>query len=657
MFPSMPLPDFNAVGGPAFAAGLKGTGGASDLIAVLCNGGRPARLDFLPAMRSIDSPGLMRLIDNGVVLWPQDNTHYYAFAYQRPSSPRLKQSIDEPHQPMSEDTVNHYFVTPLIGALASLFNAGVVHGGIRTTNIFWRIGSSTPPQLGDCLSVPAGYGQPILFETLERAMCSPMGRGAGQHADDCYALGVTLALMFLGQNPLRGLSDEAIIQAKIERGSFISLIQNHRLPPTHMELLRGLLTDDARQRWTANDLEQWLTGRRLTPKNTDAGRRASRGFSFYGKDYWQTRPLAAALPSNIAEAVQVIENGSLNKWLRRALSDDDRADNMEEAQASVKENNKSAHVEDQMVARVCIALDPSAPIRYRGLSVLPTGIADMIVETVTQGGAHQLLAEIISSQLVTFWIEMQKEAKTDMVPVGQQFERMKSLIEKTTFGNGIERVMYELNPGLPCLSPFLRNAYITSAKHLLPALERLAVSGHRPREPMDRHLAAYLIVRERRNELLFDSMTAPENSPRRGLALLTLLSELQNRYGPDSVPNLAGWLAPLVEPAVQRFISKSLKEKLRGQIKDAVERGDLNALLRLVDDPRRIEHDQQDFMAARMLYFNIMKEINALEMQLANRDGIARSTGKPMAASISVFLAIMLVLAVILRMVWQAMTS
>ncbi len=82
----------------------------------------------------------------------------------------------------------------------------------------------------------------------------------------------------------------------------------------------------------------------------------------------------------------------------------------------------------------------------------------------------------------------------------------------------------------------------------------------------------------------------------------------------------------------------------------------MNGLIRLVDDPRRIERDQQEFMAARMLYLNILKETTDIESKLANRDNVVRQTGKPMAASISTFLAIMLVLAAIARAVFQALS-
>ncbi len=656
ILPGSPLPDLNSVGGAAYGAHIKGDA-ASDVMAILCNAGVMPRVDAVTSMRSVNHPSILRLLDSGVVHWPQDDTHYYAFAFQRPTAPRMVQHIDQPMLSMSEDAINHYFVFPLIGALVELARTGMVHNAIRPTNIFWRMGSATAPQLGECMSASAGFGQPALFEPIERAMSQPRGRGVGSHLDDCYALGVTIAMLVLGQNPLQGLDDEAIVNMKIDKGTFNALIGNRRISASHVELFRGLLSDDARQRWSPTDLEQWTHGRRLTPKNSDVGRRAARHIDFEGKEYWQVRPLAAAMAANVAAAAQMVESGGLDKWIRRALGDDDRAAALEEVKTDLKEEGgKITNYEDQLVTRCCIALDPQGPIRYRGLSLMPAGIADMLVDASLTGNHLQALSEIISNKLVTLWVEMQKDAKVELVPLAQQYERMSGIIEKSSLGNGVERVIYELNDGLPCLSPFLRAQYVMTAKNLLPALERVATSGNRPHEPMDRHIAAFLAVRDRRSDGAFSALSSQDGT-KRASALLTLYSGLQNRYGPDALPGIGQWLSPLLEPLVHRFLGKALRDKLQNLLRETATRGDLTALSRLVDDPNRIEQDQQQFRAARMLYLNIMKEIAHLENKLAHRDAVIRNTGKPMAASLSSYLAIVFVMLAILRAIWQGISG
>lgn len=653
IFPAMPLPELNSSGGQAYVARYR-SDASSNLYAVVCTSGIPPRIESVQASRSIDNPSLLRLIDAGVVPW-LDGARAYALIYQKPTAPRMLAHLDDSCAILGEDSINRHFIAPMISALLSLSAAGIVHNSIRPTNIFWRLGTAVPPQIGECLSTPAGLGQPVAFEPVERALALPIGRGVGSHADDCYAFGVSLAFLVLGGNPLRGMDDKTIIDMKMQRGSFGTIIGARRLLPSHIEILRGLLADDAAQRWTSTDLDQWLSGRRMTPKSSDAGRRAARHFSFMDKEYWQIAPLALALAANPTEATKVIENESLNKWLRRALNDKERAKDLETVIADLKQSGKTSHYEDQLVARVCIALDCTGPIHYRGLSIMPAGIATMLVDATLNGANTQVLSEIISSELVIVWIRMQRESKVDYVTLSQLFERLKNIVEKTSFGNGLERVLYEANPGLPCLSPMLRQQYVTSPKLLLPALERIAASGNRSREPMDRHIAAFLIARERRSESIFIPMSLPEGSVARGLAILTLLAEMQYRNGPENLPHLASWLSFVVEPATRRFLSKNMRADIQRKANEIIAGGNLSLLLQLIDNPKRITRDQQDFHAARLLYLNIQKEIIGLEARINNRESVIRAAGKPLAASISTFLAIILICAALLRVFFSAL--
>src|ERR1700744_3780218 len=77
IFPSRPMPDFDAAGGPAFGAQFQ-TGDATGMMGVLCNTGLPPRLDFINAVRNLDHPGIIRYIDSGVALW-SNNARYYTF--------------------------------------------------------------------------------------------------------------------------------------------------------------------------------------------------------------------------------------------------------------------------------------------------------------------------------------------------------------------------------------------------------------------------------------------------------------------------------------------------------------------------------------------------------------------------------------------------
>jgi len=121
----------------------------------------------------------------------------------------------------------------------------------------------------------------------------PSGRGAGSLADDLYALGVLIAVLLSGGNPCAEMSDEEIVQSKINRGSFATLLSSRRFSLPCTEALRGLLCDEAEERWSVSNLEFWANGRHLSPKQPLLPGKAPRPFVVKGRDYWNLKALGA----------------------------------------------------------------------------------------------------------------------------------------------------------------------------------------------------------------------------------------------------------------------------------------------------------------------------------------------------------------------------
>jgi hypothetical protein len=507
--------------------------------------------------------------------------------------------------------------------------------------------------LGECVSAPTSYGQTILTLTIERAMAQPSGRGAGSTADDLYALGVTILTLFLGRNPAKQHDDEALLQAKIDRGTYPALVGGARISLNLMEPLRGLLADDPKLRWTLNDLDLWLSGRRLSPKQPQVPRRASRPLDFGNESISHPRGLARAFARTPAAAVPLIDSGELDRWLRRSLGDDDRAEAVANAQASMSASNRGANFEERLVSRVCMALDPAAPIRYKQKSVMVDGIGPALAEAFNRNEGYQALGEVISGQLPMFWVNMQTDTRAEHVPVIQAFDALRTLLERIGPGYGIERVLYEMNPLIPCLSPAIRNHMVTSAPELLNALDDIAGRPNRGREPIDRHIAAYLIARYRKLDERLIVLTAPgSEAVRRISAMLNVLADVQRRYGPSNLPKLCGWMVELIGPAIDRFRSRPHREKLRAEAERLAAEGNLSALLKLVDDPAAIRKDEVAFAAARRDYQIAAKEISRLKREIADRDEIAETSGRQTAAVISsVFATIALVGIVLYAMI------
>jgi eukaryotic-like serine/threonine-protein kinase len=648
VFPDKPMADYDAAGGTAHLARMRGAHTA-DLMAIICRSGYPPRSDIVNQLRRIDNPAILRLLDQGMVDLPQEGQRYYGFVFEQPQNPRLWTTLDETRPPLGEDFLNRRVITPLTDGLKQFADVGLMHGSVRPTNMFWRENSGGAPQLGECVSVAPGIGQPLMFESLERAQALPYARGAGTILDDMYALGVTIIMLALGRNPLKGLDDATILRLRLERGSFTTMLDNHKLPPGHVELLRGLLQDDPQQRWTPYDVEQWLSGQRLSPKQSEFNKRATRGLSFAGKEYWQVRPLLPMLWSHSAEAAKLLQTGEIDRWLRRSMSDPERADRLDAALEKLKNSGRSTQYEEQMVTLASIALDPQGPIAYRGQIVMPGGVGGALAEAMRTGEHLQLVAEIISNQFVGAWVQQQTHGKAELMPLEQSFERMRGHVEQSGFGSGLERVVYELNPTLGCLSPLVRGHNVIAAPDFLIALEKTAAQGNRPREPIDRHIAGWLVVKDRQVEQTLRGLNSGDDALRRGLATLALYNYWQEKHGPDALPGLCSWLAGILEPMVRRYYNRPTRDAAAAALQQAVASGELRQLVRLLDDPSLVARDQQGFQAARQIYRATVAQIAVLERQRQQQKEVERIYGRPTATYIAWVLSAMMALYTIIR--------
>jgi len=485
------------------------------------------------------------------------------------------------------------------------------------------------------------------LETSGRGRPQPMARGPGTMADDLYALGVTVLYLLLGGMPGRG-DDAALLNDKIDKGSFGALIGDTRLPLAVLEPVRGLLLDDPASRWSLEDLELWLAGRRLSPKQAQAPKRGSRPFPFKGRDLWTARSVAAALAARTGDANEAIENGELVHWIRRSLDDEILVGRVEEAERSARAG-RGGPIEERRVARVAIALDPSAPIRYRGKAVMPAGIGNVLAEAVARGAGVQEYAEIIAGQLGMYWVSAQSEFRQDYVSLTTTLDHARMFLERPGMGNGIERCLYELAPNMPCQSPVLGGHYVLGLEGLMWALEDVAAGTDRPAAPIDRHVAAFILSRAPKiSDRLFQALGAEAQRPEYGIALAGLLFELQKVTKVHPLPALCAWTITLLGPAIDRFHSRTLRRRVREVLEREADTGLFKNLYAILNNPNLVRRDEAAFRAASRDYLTAMRGIAQRQGVLADKGRLTEEAGRQMAALCSGVVSALLVVVLVL---------
>lgn len=639
VYPGAPLPDFSTPTAQAFHAEDR-RDSKRQFFALVARPGFPTRTNCMRFLKGVECPGLMTMAEWGVMDWPPANRKVMVVVYEKPLGGRVMPSMTGDFRRVEEVDMVRKVIQPMTEALKKLRALGITHRGIRPTNMYWATAEKDRIVLGDCAISPPAFDQPSSLEPLDSSQCLPAGRGNGAYTDDSYALGASLVILLQGRSLVAKQDDAVIVRNKMINGSYSALVGETRMPVQMIEVLRGLLCDDAAQRWHVEALELWLAGRRLSPLISKNEKRAARGFNFAGKDYVTARELSLAFSRNFEAAAQVVLDGRLELWLRRSLDQQDRASAVSDAMhAAVAVATEKKPAFDYMVAKVCMILDSTAPIRYKGLNFLPDGLSTLLAVTVVEGGDVKLIAEAILRSATKAWVETRESYNPDNSIMENAFNTQKIFLERTTIGNGIERLLYEMNDSMPCLSSHVVDECVMDIRDLLPALNGAARKNDGKGWPVDRHIAAFIAARANFDveRAIFD--LADGNPARSFLSMLNLLAVLQWRLGQGGLTSLAGWVAGMAGPAINSYSNRETRKQLEKDIPRIAKDGNLVEMARVLDNAEARALDQQGFAQAKDDWARMQQEIKNIEAGTIGTDEEGVKTAQQIASLISVTIA------------------
>ena len=625
----------------AYAASEMSDVSQATYYALVCEPNLTPRSRLAVAYSSITSPNLVRLVASGPLYWPPASGQLYVFVYENIIGKPLTASGEFRGLGLKPDLVQQAIIKPLIYVLQDLHNSGIAHGNIRPSNMFpiGAGGGMDRTILGECLAAPPSFSQPVLFETLERAMCSPIGRGQPSIDDDFYALGVSLAVILRHRDPMEGFSDDEIIRYKMDQGSYTALTGKDRFSGDILELLRGLLNDDTKQRWTLEDVTGWLDGQRLTPKQGIKKIKAARPVHFQDERYLRPALLAMDLDKNQAEAAQLVESGNLEQWVSRSLEDPAVMKRLESAIETSAEMGRSAGYWDRLLCRVSIALDPEAPIRYKGVSVYPEGFGTALADAVIAKKDVQPYVDLINQQTVLFWLSSQPETHAEIGSIVSRFDSCRAFLRQNSIAYGLERCLYFLNPEGHCLSDKLKGFYVRNPEDMMQAFEKISEDPQHPELFFDRHVTAFLSVKDRQDVDPYLIELGSEDLPRRILGNIKILAAVQQRSRMGPFPGICAWIAEILDPVYARYHDRELRVALKSRVAKISEHGDIAKIVALVDNPATIQKDTDGYNQARMDYYRLRVESATLESKMAEPELFNQGIGREVAALSSCILA------------------
>jgi eukaryotic-like serine/threonine-protein kinase len=649
IFPGRPLPGLRAGDAGAYhAESLEWP--QNEYYAVICDPAAMPRLDVVATVRKVEATGLVTPLEWRIVDWPPTGRHHVAIVYLKPVGGRLVEAPDDALLPVAEDDVVRKYMVPLVSGLSALHAAGIAHGAINPANIVFRDAARSLPMLGECISSAAAMRQPAGFLAIEAAMTAPAARGVAQRGDDIFAFGMTILHLLLGVSLTAGREDEELLLMRIESGSFNAILGENRLSTAMNELLRGLLADEARMRWTLAELEAWLPARRVPAKQGFAIRRAMRPFEFDGKVFMTATALAHGLATAVPAAAKVVRSREFEIWAKRALNEEQSAKVLKLAQGDGSRDAPPDRRDELLVARICILLDALGPIRYRNVAATIEGLGGAFAAAFNGDGAVQPLAEAVSLSIPQFWLSSRQVFTPEYIKLHKTFDQLRGFLGDRRFGFGVERLLYEMNPTLHCLSPLLETEYVMTTAALLAALERRAAADFGGVAPIDRHIAGFIAAKTRTVNQWAEAVSSPDPSQRL-LGALRALAPIQLNSGGAPLPGMAKWVGRHARPLIDVHRNRPTRKYLAAKLDDAVEAGQLIELLILLDDSDRASADAAAFSEAATAHARVAAELRKFATDGPRRERQALDLAGQLAAALGSAMSLAAIVAAIIVLV------
>lgn len=618
------------------------------LYALVCRPDMPARVSVMRTLKGLEIPAVLQMVDWGVAEWPLLERKCVIVIYHRP----LGGKVMDAHYTGAKRIPDHLFartvIKPIAEGLIELGLKGIAHRAIRPDNLYYIDEQKTRIVLGDCVTSVPAHDQPVLVETIESGMAQPSGRGAGLYADDMYAFGASALMIALGRNPLAGLTDAEVIRRKIVIGSYSALVGDERVPVSLIECLRGMLTDDAEQRWQPTNIDLWLNGKRLTPIQAMAEPQSQRPLRFADQEFHSIRPLSYAMYQNWDKALSIITDGTLEVWIRRGLELNDLADSIASAIKGTGAALDKGDADDIIIARVLMLMDPRAPIRLRDFRLFPEGFGSSLAVAMLRKQKLQSLTDFINRDLWRYWILAQIKTTVDNQQYEGVFRELRDYLKDQKSGGGIERCVYELNEWQPCMSPLIADQYIMEVKGVLPALDAVSKTTNTKVWPIDRHIAAFLRARYAKGTgSQIDAMNDPRPD-RATIGMLSVLAIVQWRLGPETLYGLAHWIGGLMAPVLNSYQNRNKRKEIEKELPKLIRKGNLAEIFNYLDNPEERQKDAQGFAWAKADYAASEKLVYDLEHGQVDRQESAILTGRQAGAAGAGFIMFMTYLIVLL---------
>ena len=600
LYPSRSLPEFDH----AYAKGFEAKDDFSPtriVYGMVCDNNIPPRLQAAGELTGFVNPHGTTLLGYGTMNCSHLGEARPVLFFERPRGQKLSELTKQGTR-LHEHKVIDFVLQPAMKALTAMREKRVSHGHIHPGNFYM----SDASQLGECLSAPCGTLSHYLYEPLERLMATPLGRGEASEKGDVYSLGILAYELMYGLDKIKAIPRETFIERAINLGSYHVFASNREFSDMFQDFFRGILNENPAERWGLEQVQQWLGGKRFNMIAPSAPKEASRPIDFVGESFFSRRLLANALHTHWRESLKEIKNLRIDRWVEMSLHRPELAEKLDRSLRIAGHGSTDAQLND-MLTRVVTILDPTGPLRSRELALRPDGIGPTLAEVVHHNSSAELvqLQSFIENDFGNFWTEQADSNKTpEMSTTIWRLQRTRPYMKSKALGFGLERTLYELNPGLCCQSPLVKPYHVMSSLDMLKTLDAMASRFGSETSLVDRHIAAFMACRmDMGKEIrIHDLASIPALADNQELLMLKLLAKAQQKHSRLQLVGLCTWAAMRIEKLIDQIHNRIIRKRLKLQLKKYAQTGNLFEVMSAIINTDVSFHDQDGFAKAIALH-------------------------------------------------------
>lgn len=627
-----PLPEFNSLGGDAFMAKDKKNKSA-DIFAIVHFPTVPIRNDLYKPFKARPVVNMVNPIDRGLMNVSHGGSKQRLVTiFTRPTGGALMGEDGSLHPRMNANRLRQNAVLSALKAFAALHKRGQTHRMLKPTHMYFASPDGDDIVIGECYSAPAGYLNAFAMEPLELALADDTTRGVGEISADYYQLGAVLQCLYFGEKLWESRDRESLAMSRINQGSYWALSGGREIPGALGTLIRGLMADELDERWGAEEVLDWFEGIGKSKRTSMATYTMSRPSTFKGVAYVDRRLLADALGKDPKEAAVFIKKLDFPSWVQTSFREEIFSERLEYAlNVRPSEGYSGPRADDyKMVARVCAFLNPIGPIYYKGHAVMLNGIPALFADCFARDDRETMttILEMFDSKFISAMVDIVGDKNTKLQSSFNAFGKIMHHGPSKQLGRGLERVLYELNPILPCVSLRFNNVWIGSMVQMMRALDRLAGSGGGKNILLDRHVAAFCAAHGSDLEREFNNLAAAQSNPAKFNSLTAeFFGMLQRTLKLEPLPHLSEKLVDGLAPAVKNLKNKKRREQVQTALDKLKKGGEISKLSTDVNMTKVQALDAREFSQAVNLVSKLDREKLKLAKKVTPADTEARKKG------------------------------